>query len=460
MLLGFVVGYLILNLLAGLYASRRVKKSDDFILAGRKLPLLLATTTVFATWFGSETVMGASAEMAEHGLRGVIEDPFGASLCLLLVGVFFARKLYRMNLLTFGDFYKICFGRKAELFAGISLVVSYIGWIAAQMVAMGLVIHTFLPEINIQLAIIVSSLCVVGYTWLGGLWAVSITDFVQTVLIIVGLIIVLIIVSDAAGGIGHVIEQTPASYFRFFPDNDWTSWVGWFAAWITIGLGSIPQQDVFQRVMASDSEKTAVRSSLIAAGMYLTVAMIPLLLALCARQLIAAPGDSQLLLTELIRQKTGLWVQVLFFGALLSAIMSTASGALLAPSVILSENIVRPFLKIKNDRALLRLTRFCIIIVACIALAMALVRKDIYELVGEASEISLVSLFVPLCAGLFLKSRNEKAALVSMFSGFAGWIIARFFETEFPPMLIGTGASLAGMILFSVLCRRSAASDN
>lgn len=455
MLLGFVIGYLLLNLLAGYIASRRIKKSDDFILAGRKLPLLLATTTVFATWFGSETVMGSSAQMAEGGLRNVIEDPFGASLCLLLVGLFFARKLYRMNLLTFGDFYRVKFGRKAELLAGISLVISYIGWIAAQMVAMGLVIHTFLPAVSVPAAVIVSSLCVVVYTWLGGLWAVSITDFVQTILIIVGLIIVLVIVAGQAGGIPAVIEKTPGSFFRFLPDNDWHSWTGWIAAWLTLGLGSIPQQDVFQRVMASDSEKTAVRSSLLAAFMYLTIALIPLALSLCARQLIEAPADSQMLLTELIRQKTGLGVQVLFFGALLSAIMSTASGALLAPSVILSENIIRPFLRVKDDRSLLRLTRWCIIIVAAVSLTMALMRNDIYELVGEASEISLVSLFVPLCGGLYFGSRNPAAAIASMLAGFAGWIGARMLDSEFPPMLTGLGASLAGMVLFSVLCSRS-----
>jgi len=453
MLLGFVIAYLALNLLAGFYASRKIKGSDDFILAGRKLPLFLATATVFATWFGSETVMGASAEMAENGFPGVIEDPFGASLCLLLVGLFFARPLYRMKLLTFGDFYRICFGRKAELLAGVCIVVSYFGWVAAQMVAMGFVIHTFLPEVSLHGAIVVSSLCVMGYTLLGGLWAVSITDFIQTFLIIIGLIVVTVIVVGQAGGIGNVLEKTPDDFFRFLPERGWENWLAYAAAWMTIGLGSIPQQDVFQRVMASDSEKTAVRSSFLAALMYLSVALLPLLLALCARQLITTPDDPQLLLPELICQKTSLWVQVLFFGALLSAIMSTASGALLAPSVILSENIVKPFIKEIGDRRMLLLTRGCIIAVAGLSLWMALVRKNIYELVGEASQISMVSLFVPLCAGLFFKSRNERAALASMLAGLAGWGAALYFEPPVPAMLAGAGTSLAGMVLFSVLCR-------
>lgn len=452
MLLTFVLIYLLLNVAIGFWASRKVKRADDFILAGRKLPLALATATVFATWFGSETVLGASAQMSEEGLLGVIEDPFGSSLCLILVGLFFAKRLYRMNLLTFGDFYRRCFGRRAELVAAVCLVISYFGWVAAQMVAMGFVITTFLPEIGLTTAILVSSVCVVAYTWLGGLWAVSVTDFVQMILIIIGMVIVAIVVFNEAGGIGTVIEKTPAHYFDFVPTHGQMSWMNYIAAWITIGLGSIPQQDVFQRVMASKNEKTAVRSSLLAGVMYFSVALLPLLLALCAKQLIAAPADSQMLLPALVMQKTGVWVQILFFGALLSAIMSTASGAILAPAVILSENIIKPYYKDMTDKAELRLSRWCIVAVALVSIIMALSRKDIYELVGEASEISMVSLFVPLCAGLFFRNRNGKAALAAMCGGILAWLGAKYLETDIPPIFIGTAASLAGMILFSVIC--------
>lgn len=452
MLLTFILLYLLLNVGIGFWASRKVKRADDFILAGRKLPLALATATVFATWFGSETVLGASAQMSEEGLLGVIEDPFGSSMCLILVGLFFARRLYRMNLLTFGDFYKHCFGRRAELVAAVCLVISYFGWIAAQMVAMGFVITTFLPEVGLTTAILGSSVCVVAYTWLGGLWAVSVTDFVQMILIVIGLIIVAVIVLNEAGGIGTVIEKTPDHYFDFTPREGRMGWMEYIAAWITIGLGSIPQQDVFQRVMASKNETTAVRSSLLAGIMYFSVALLPLLLALCARQLISAPSDSQMLLPTLVMQKTGVWVQILFFGALFSAIMSTASGAILAPAVILSENIIKPLYKEMSDKAMLRLSRWCIIAVASVSIIMALGRQNIYELVGEASEISMVSLFVPLCAGLFFRNRNGKAALAAMLAGICSWLIAKYLETEIPPIFIGTAGSLAGMVLFSVLC--------
>lgn len=453
MVAAFIIAYLLLNVLIGFYASRRVKNDQDFILAGRQLSLPLATATVFATWFGSETVLGASARFAEEGGAGMVEDPLGAALCLILVGVFFARRLYRMNLNTFGDFYRNQFGKSAELIAGFFLVISYIGWVSAQMVAMGLVLHTVIPEISVTAGILLSTAVVVAYTMSGGMWSVSVTDFIQTVFIVVGLIAVTIVVTEQAGGITHVLQSAPEKSFRIFPDKSFTGSLEFFAAWISIGLGSIPQQDVFQRVMSSRSEKIAVRSSLLAAAMYLSIAFLPLLLVLSAQLLITPPDDLQLLLPDLIMQHTGPVLQIFFFGALLSAVMSTSSGALLAPAVILSENILQPLFPQTNAKRQLLRTRLCVLALAIAALLMAVLRRDIAELVSEASAISLVALFVPLCAGLFLKSKNSAAAIASMLAGMFVWLITTVFPNSCPPIIWGTLASLAAWLVVMLFTR-------
>jgi Na+/proline symporter len=453
-----VIAYLVISLAIGLWAARRVRNENDFVSAGRNLPLMLATTTVFGTWFGSETVLGASSEFAETGMKGVIEDPFGASLCLVLVAAFFARPLYRLNLLTFGDFYKVTFGRRAEFVSAIFLILSYLGWVAAQMVACGIIIHAVMPAVSVEAGIVASALVVFGCTATGGLWSVSITDFFHVIIIIIGLIACVVVLVPQAGGFSNIVDAQPDGFFAFHPDRSLNGWLVHFAAWITIGLGSIPQQDVYQRVMASKTEKIAVRSSYFGALMYLTIAFIPLLLTLCAKVLVVTPsGDSQMLLPDLIMQHTGVWIQILFFGALLSAVLNAACGALLAPSVILSENLILPRLKQDlSQKARLRLMRWSVIIVGCVSLGMALVRQDIYELVGEASVISLVGLFVPLCAGLFLKNRNEIAAITSMIGGSAVWFIFRWNETEesTPPLLWGLAAAFTFYILICVLLPR------
>jgi solute:Na+ symporter, SSS family len=449
----FIAGYLLLNVLIGIYAARRVKTDQDFILAGRRLSLPLAAATVFATWFGSETVLGASSRFAEEGGSGLVEDPLGAALCLVLVGFFFARPLYRMNLNTFGDFYRIRFGKTAELISGAVLVISYVGWVSAQMVAMGLVLHTVVPEISVTAGILLSTAVVVAYTISGGMWSVSMTDFVQTIFIVAGLIAATLVVVHKAGGMEVVLQSAPENSFDILPDKSFTGVLTFVAAWISIGLGSIPQQDVFQRVMASKSEKVAVQSSFLAAGMYLTIAFLPVVMVLAARLLISTPADAQLTLPTLIMQQTGPVLQIFFFGALLSAVMSTASGALLAPAVILSENILQPLFPQLTDHARLLRTRLCVAALALVAVGMAIFRRDIADLVSEASAISLVGLFVPLCTGLFLRSKNSIAAIASMLAGMCVWLVFTLFPNSCPAMIWGIAASALAWAVVVLLQR-------
>src|SRR5512141_2181962 len=132
MLLWFVIIYWIISVGIGLWAAMRVKNTGDYAVAGRSLPLYIVTATVFATWFGSETVLGIPATFLNEGLHGIVSDPFGSSMCLILVGLFFARKLYRMNLLTLTDYYRKRYGRKVEVITGVAIIISYLGWVSAQ----------------------------------------------------------------------------------------------------------------------------------------------------------------------------------------------------------------------------------------------------------------------------------------------------------------------------------------
>lgn len=447
MLTAFVLVYLLVTILIGRWAARKVKSAGDFIVAGRSLPLGISTCVIFATWFGSETMLGATSEFAQHGLIGVMEDPFGASLCLLLVGLFYARKLYRTNLLTFCDYFRERYGKKAEVVSALLMIPSYFGWIAAQIVAMGIVVNTVMGVPH-GTAMIASGLIVMAYTYMGGMWSVSITDFIQTIMIIIGIVVIAVIVVHDAGGMQTVIDRAPAGTFRFLPDRDWNSWLHYLAAWFTIGLGSIPQQDVFQRLMSSKSERVAQYSSYLGALMYLVIGSVPLLIVLCAQQLypgLAAQGTEKIL-PNMVLQHGNLFIQVLFFGALLSAVMSTTSGAILAPATVLGENIIRPFFKNITDKQFLRVIRISVVIVSAISMGMAFSSQDIYELVASSSVLSLVSLFVPLTAGLYWKRSNERGAILSIILGTAGYIYSEFTGTETPPLFVGLLCSIAGML--------------
>lgn len=452
MLLLSIIVYLVLTILIGFWASRRVHSVDDYMLAGRSLPLMLSSTAMFATWFGSETVFGASSEFLKGGLLGVIEDPFGAALCLILFGMFFVRKLYSMNLLTLGDFFRVRFGKRTELVASIFLGPPYLGYIAAQLVAMGLILNV-VTGIVLWEGIVVSAVVVTIYTYVGGMWAITITDFIQTIIIIAGLVVLAVVMADKAGGAGHVLSQMPPENFQFLPPPSFKEWMGWIAAWAVLGLGSLPSQDVFQRSMSSNSIKTAVRACYIAAIMYLTIAMLPLFISACTQYLYpgALDGDTQVTLPRMVLQHTSMPIQILFFGSLLSAIMSTTSSVILAPAAILSENLVKPLAKDRlTDKQLLLVTRVSVLLFAALATVMASMRSNIYELVGESSILSLVSLFAPLTFGLYWKKSSSFGALAAMVVGMLTWIIFEAVETDWPSLVPGTLLSIAAMIAGSL----------
>ena len=264
-----------------------------------------------------------------------------------------------------------------------------------------------------------------------------------------------------------MVDAAPPGFFRFFPESKPLDMIHWAAAWMTIGLGSIPQQDVFQRVMAAKTERASVMACYTSSLMYLSVALLPLIICYCAKMLYPQllEGDPQMIIPSMVLQHSGLGMQILFFGAVLSAILSTCSGALLAPATVVGENLVRPLFKHLRDEQLLRIMRLSVIGVAIVTCGMALSRNNIYELVSESSTLSLVSLFVPLLAGLYWKRATTTGAIASMVVGMAVWLLTSFALpsiaanasegsalhtwASIPPMLYGLGASILSMVVGS-----------
>lgn len=456
----FVLIYLVCMIPISFYASRYVKNTQDFVLAGRNLPFYMALATVFATWLGSDSILGASSYMAQGGFLEVIADPFGAGLCLVLIGLFFARKLYGMNHLTIGDYFEHRYNKTIATFLSLAIVLTYFGWVGAQFVALGLVMH-WVFGMPIVAGIIVAAAIVIMYTYIGGMWSVVMHDLVQTTIIVVGLIVILFSVSSSMGGFSEIISNTPPEFFAVTPEFTLSAWLAYIAAWMAIGLGSIPQQDVYQRVMAAKSAAIAKWASIGGGLLYFSIVMIPLFLGLAAAQLypelLAEGGDPQLLVPTLVGDHTHIVVQVLFFGALLSAIMSTASAALLAPATLVAENVVRPFFPHITDSYRMQLIQVSIIVVAIGAIILAIQQGDIYELVGSAYSITLVSALVPLTFGLYTKRANNLGALLAIIFGIVTWqYLGHTLPEDYvdASTIVGFLMSIVGMLLGMFLARK------
>jgi len=464
MLLWFVIAYWIISVGIGLYAASRVHNTKDFAIAGRHLPFYMVTATVFATWFGSETVLGIPATFLKEGLHGVVADPFGASMCLILVGLFFAAPLYRMNLLTIGDFYKKKYGRSVEVLTTLAIVISYLGWVGAQITALGLVFNVVSAgEISKVAGMWIGSGTILIYTVFGGMWAIAITDFLQMIIIVIGMLFIGHEISGQVGGVGVVVNHAAAAgKFEFWPAIDAKEIIAFAAAWMTMMFGSIPQQDVFQRVQSAKTESIAIWGAVLGGGLYFVFAFVPMFLAYSATlidpQMVAGliDTDPQMILPTLVMQHAPLFAQVMFFGALLSAIKSCASATLLAPSVTFSENILKPMLGHRlSDRKLLHLMRVVTVVFTILVTLYAMNSKaSIFKMVENAYQITLVAAFVPLVGGLFWKRSTNQGALAAIFCGLSVWLGLSVFGPDdpfVPAQFAGLIASLIGMVAGSLL---------
>lgn len=464
MLLTFIIVYLVISVAIGLYAAKRVKTTADYAVAGRSLPLAVVIATTFATWFGSETVLGVSARFVQGGLSSVVEDPVGASMCLILVGLFFAYKLYQKNLITIGDYYRQRYGKVVEIICSVIIMVSYLGWVAAQITALGLVFHLITQgAVSTGAGMLIGTAIVLVYTLYGGMWSVAATDFIQMIVIALGLVAIAWFAADLAGGANKVFDHAvKQGSLQLLPTGGVKEWLFFAAAAMTMMLGSIPQQDVFARVMSSKDAKTAVRGPVIGGVLYFLFALIPMFVVMAAVLIMPETttallkDDPQKVLPTLVMEKMPLLLQIAFFGALLSAIMSTASATLLAPSTTFVENILRNIKPGMSDAATLKAMRVSVLVFTGLVLSYAMTMQgtSIYELVSSAYQITMVGAFVPLVFGLYWKRASTQGALLSIVAGVVTWLLFlsnAALAAEFPSQLAGLIAALVGMVLGSLL---------
>jgi Na+/proline symporter len=421
--------------------------------------------TVFATWFGAETVLAVSSTFLKDGLSGVVADPFGASACLVIVALVFARRFYRLNLLTIGDFYRKRYNRTVEIGTGVAITLSYLGWASANLLALGICFNVLTRGgLTLEQGIMLGAAVVLVYLLFGGMFAVAFTDLFQTAVIIVGLLYIAFVVGGQAGGFDKVVEAAASEgKLVMVPSVEPRDLIALFAAFITMALGSIAQQDVFQRVTSAKDEQTAVKGTLFGGVFYLVFAFVPMFIAVSAllidpKAVEAGLGSEgrefQLILPNLImNHATGL-AQVMFFGALLSAILSTASGALLAPTAIFSENILKPLTGGRmGDRQLLATGRVMLVVFTGSTMLFALNSEaSMYEMVQNAYKVTLVAAFTPLAFGMFWRGATPQGAGLSIVLGLFTWILMEQLAPEglLPPQLVGLGAAIFGMVAGSL----------
>lgn len=419
-----------------LYATRNVETEEDYLVAGRNLPLFFAWGSLISTWFGASSINGASDNARALGMHGTVLDPWACSGTLLLAGLFFAPAMWRLKLLTVGDFFRRTYGQQAELTACCIQVPAFFSWIATQYLVLGHIQHSYF-HIPLGWGIVIGMLVTLAYTMVGGMWSVTLTDTVQILLAFVGLIMIGYTVMWVLGdhsftaGVSNFFTKSDAAVLSPLPPLSWPIGLAWTATLITGLLGNIPGQDLMQRVFSAKSPGVARGACLLAAGSYLFFGLIPVTIGVASRLLHPDHEGAGILVYMAGTHLKNEWLLVLFVLSLVSLICSTACSAVLAPATILGHNLLGR-LRLFEGRGLM-LERLCVVLVSLGSLQMAFSGKGIMDLLELTLALQLVGMFVPLAMALYGNPRSSHCATLSMFLGVAAFLPRYLLQSIFLP---------------------------
>lgn len=431
-----LLSYLLLLLWLSIRASKEVKTDEDYLVAGRRLPLFLCWGALIATWFGADTMLATSESARAEGLRGVILDPFACSATLIYTGLFFAQPMWRMKLLTTSDFFRRTYGSTAEWVGACLQIPAYFGWIAVQFKALGGMQAVYFG-IPVEVGILVACGVTLAYTMIGGMWSVTLTDTVQIVLAFLGLLVLAYTTFSQFGGgsawagLDRLLTETDPEFLTLLPPLASVAVVAYAGTWISGTLGNVSGQDLQQRIFSARDPKTAQWACILAGVIYLLFAMIPVSLGLISRLIDAEESGD--ILQVMARKYLSPAMAVLFVLSFTSVVLSTATSAVLAPATILSHNLLSKWEKLR-ERPLLN-DRLCVLLIALGGLSLAFSDQSNMELLEFAISMQLVALYVPLHMGLYGRPRAQAAAIIPMLAGMAFYMARWLPENVFlaPP---------------------------
>lgn len=451
-----LLSYIAVMFAIAVWSRSRVKNEEDYIVAGRRLPFLLSTGTLLATWFGAGTLLTASDKVRTDGLHVTALEPYGAGLCLILAGVFFAKPLWELKICTLPDLYRLRYGERTEKLAVLLTVPAFVGWVAVQLVALGGIIELFF-HVPLKTAIVLTGLVGMLYTLIGGMWSVTLTDAVQAAFIAPGILFLGWVVFAHLGdggvlaGFHRLLETSEPADLVLVPRESATRFLQWLCVLSAAALGNLPGQDLAQRIFSSRSASVA-RWSCIAAGLlYVSLGTVPILLGLAAKQLLP-PEIEHSVLPALAQRFVSGPLAVLFTISVVSVVLSTLTTAILAPATMLARNLFRPW--VPERVSTLRLCELCVALVSILGVVTALIGEDAYGILEQVYAIGLVGLLVPFVAAVFCKTHDERAALAAIFSGTAVWAVQFVVETTLPIDLMAAAAGAA--VYGAVMLRRRA----
>lgn len=440
LLLG-VIGYIAVQLAIGLYVARRIKNEDDYLVAGRSMGYVLSTFSIFATWFGAEACSDAAGEVYESGLSWSSTEPYAYGVAIALAGLWLAVPLWSKKLTTLADLFRARFSPGVERFAAVLLIPTSLFWAAAQIRVFGHVIAGA-SEMSDLAAMSFAAGVVILYTTFGGMLADAVTDVVQGIALIIGLLVMLFGIVSEIGGVSASIDAIDAAKLRFAPEHN-ASWLELLETWSLPILGSLVAQELIARMSSARSGTVARRSAMAAGLFYAMVGSIPVALGLLGPALLPELENPDELLPQLARTHLSTLGFTLFAGALVSAILSTVDSALLVSSSLFSHNIVGRWRPQMSEADKLRVARVCTVTFGVLAFLLATTPASVGDLIDLTNGFGSAGVFVLLVFGLFTKFGGPRSATAALFVGASLFTAGYFAEWPYAYLTSVCGAFVA-----------------
>ena len=448
-------GYFLLLFGIGIYATRFIKDSTDFLLAGRRLGIVLATAALTATHFGGGFVMGTGEWGFDHGLTG-IAYAVGVALSFILLAFVSARKMRRLSMFTVPDYLEKRYQSKLIRALGALLsLVAIVGIIGAQVWASQGALGIL--GINETYAAIVATLLFIAYTAASGLWGVTLTDAFQLIIIFIGVPAAGIMGVMEAGGfagiregiIGLELGMTADAYFN--PLGAGTAMV--IAAILPTIMYTLIGQDFYQRLFAAKDEDTSFYAAILAGIILSAFALFPTITGMASRGIfgdeIAAAEAVPMLITEVLP----LGVGTLIVAAIIGAIMSTADSLLVAGTSHITHDIyaelINPDIE-QDSKKMLFLSRIWTVILGILALFMALTFEAIIDLLLMSYTLYSAGVFIPVVVGLYWKRGTATGAILAILGGSAAGIAGDMGWIDFGGIPVIAAGALISLVLYVI----------
>lgn len=447
-LLFAIVAYVLAQFAIGTLVSRRMASETDYILAGRRLGVGLVVFSVFATYFGAEAIVASGGAVYEKGLGGALVDPIGYAGAIVLVGLLFARALWSRGLTTFADLFRQRYSEGVERLVVIVLAPGSIIWAAAQVRAFGQVMSAN-STMTLATAITLAALLVGAYSVVGGLLADAVTDVVQGVAVVVGLVILGAIVATQVGGLSAGFSEIePQKLNLTSADDGWLDMLEHLAIPV---CGTIVAVELISRFLGARSAEVARVGTVLGGVIYLTVGLIPVFLGLMGHKVIGNVGEAEQIVPKLAEMFLPGVLYVAFVGAIISAILSAVHAALHAPASQISHNIVVRLLPGLSDGGRLWSVRMTVMALCLVAYLISISSNRIHDLVETASAFGSAGVFVAALFALFTKFGGPASAYASVAAGMLVWAAGKYALNLPAPYVLGllcSAVSYIGVALY------------